>query len=395
MIKVDYANKFTAVATSTNSILIYDNSNYNLLTNFVGHTGFIYDIAFNPDKERFALYSGSEDGTVKVWDIILNKCSQTLVGHKASVRFLSLTNDGKNLISVSADNHIILWKLSNYSVIKSFNFDQNIESLFYFTRVSTGANNREISPYLLIGSEDGSLTEVNLKKDGNFPSIKQLNQPVSYIHYASQIDKLFYLTSEQTIVILGVDLVNSSIKQAELIKIYPAYCQEVLDIKVENKTKHGGFLFATNDNVLKHFNTQTAEIKMFEGHNDFVMNIDIKGDYISTSSKDTTIRVWKIDNESATFDCNCIAVLKGHNEAVNCSALIIKKNLQVVSAGKDQSIKVWDLTSINGEISNKAKIIKQSIHSELAHDEEVSLVKVSPNEKLIASGSYDKQIKVK
>lgn len=396
VMKIDPAGKFLAIASTEHSLFIYDLSNYSLVSTFTGHTNFVYDLAFNPDKEKFILYSASEDGTVKVWDIILNKLLVSLEGHATGVRHIVLTNDGKSLISVSSDSNIVLWKLSNNTVIKSFTYNKPIDSMIYFTK----ANDRELTPCLLIGSEDGSIDQINLKNN-SATSVNFIKQSVIQIYFSPNSKKIYALTSDQTIIHLKCDLVNEDISKAELVRLYPGYCQELLDIKTiynpEADSDVKNFLFSSNDNMLKFYQQQgdtLSSVKIFEGHKDFIMNIEVKKNIISTASKDNTIRLWKFTFENGNFECRCFAVLKGHSEAVNSTGLLLKKGLKVVSGSKDKSIKVWDLTNVSLD-HDKVFVIKQSLHSQtLAHEEEVNLVKVSHNEKLIASGSYDKTIKV-
>jgi WD40 repeat protein len=89
-------------------------------------------------------------------------------------------------------------------------------------------------------------------------------------------------------------------------------------------------------------------------------------------------------------------------------------SLLVCSAGKDKSIKLWDLTDyynsikerveekVNKELSystileefksSKASIVKTSVWTEIAHTQDISFIRVSHNEKLVASGSLDKSV---
>jgi U3 small nucleolar RNA-associated protein 13 len=130
------------------------------------------------------------------------------------------------------------------------------------------------------------------------------------------------------------------------------------------------------------------------------MHIEIKNNLIATSSKDFTVRLWKYYYDSFNnFQCICFAILKGHSEAVNSSAFILKKNYQIVSASKDKSLKLWDFSDIITEDESflnitEPFIIDDAKFSEIPHDEEINMVKISPNEKLIASCSYDKSIKI-
>ena len=67
--------------------------------------------------------------------------------------------------------------------------------------------------------------------------------------------------------------------------------------------------------------------------------------------------------------------------------------------GKDLSIKIWGYeieANIDDYFSEnfKPNLVKTSKISEMGHEEEISVVRYSPNQKLIATGGYDKIIKV-
>lgn len=70
---VDSTQKYVALVMSDKTITVIDTENYNIVSKFVGHSMFINDIIFNPIKKSFQIYSGAEDGVIKVWDILLGK----------------------------------------------------------------------------------------------------------------------------------------------------------------------------------------------------------------------------------------------------------------------------------------------------------------------------------
>merc|ERR1711957_516108 len=67
-IKFDKAFKFIAIATTNHHLLIYDSHKFNLINTFEAHSNFIFDLEFNPDTEKFIIYTASEDGAIKAWD---------------------------------------------------------------------------------------------------------------------------------------------------------------------------------------------------------------------------------------------------------------------------------------------------------------------------------------
>lgn len=70
---IDPTNKFLALMLSDNSIMILESDNYSIVSTFIGHKMFVNDICFSPIKKNFVLYSGSEDGQLRVWDILFGK----------------------------------------------------------------------------------------------------------------------------------------------------------------------------------------------------------------------------------------------------------------------------------------------------------------------------------
>ena len=75
----------------------------------VGHTDDINSVTFSPCSQIIA--SGSEDGTVKLWDVNTLKEIATLDGHSLAVNAVAFTHDGKFLTSGSTDKTIVLWEL--------------------------------------------------------------------------------------------------------------------------------------------------------------------------------------------------------------------------------------------------------------------------------------------
>lgn len=82
-----------------------------LKNTLTGHTDSINCIAMSPDGQILA--SGSEDNTIKVWDLVTGEYIATLEGHEAGVKAVVISSDGQLLVSGSADHTIKLWQLPN------------------------------------------------------------------------------------------------------------------------------------------------------------------------------------------------------------------------------------------------------------------------------------------
>ena len=73
-------------------------------------TNGVLALAATPDSER--VVTGSRDGTVKVWDLTLGAELFTLRGHTGIIEAVTVTPDGKRAISGSRDHTVKVWDLN-------------------------------------------------------------------------------------------------------------------------------------------------------------------------------------------------------------------------------------------------------------------------------------------
>jgi hypothetical protein len=112
---------------------------------FTGHSG-VRSVAFAPDG-RTAL-SGSQDGTLKLWDIATGKEIRTFTGHSNWVTSVAFAPDGRTALSGSYDNTLKLWEVAAGKEIRTFTgHSGEVES------VAFAPDGRSA----LSGSRDGSL----------------------------------------------------------------------------------------------------------------------------------------------------------------------------------------------------------------------------------------------
>jgi len=83
-----------------------------------GHTNRVNSVAFSPDG-RF-LASGSDDNTIKLWDVGTGACLCTLTGHSDAVNAVAFSPDGKSLASGSRDDTIKLWDVETGDLMVTF-----------------------------------------------------------------------------------------------------------------------------------------------------------------------------------------------------------------------------------------------------------------------------------
>jgi WD40 repeat protein len=75
-----------------------------------GHTDWVLSVAFSPDGRLLA--SGSDDETIKLWEVASGSLVRTLTGHTHWVRSVAFSPDGRLLASGSY-KEIKLWDISD------------------------------------------------------------------------------------------------------------------------------------------------------------------------------------------------------------------------------------------------------------------------------------------
>lgn len=176
---------------------------------------------------------------------------------------------------------------------------------------------------------------------------------------------------------------------------------EILDLKLFPDSKH--CVVATNSPLVRIFDTSTFSCQVLDGHTDTVLCVDTSpcGRLIATCGKDKTMRLWSFNND--TSEHACVAVAEGHTEAVGATALSRKTGKYQVggkaarngggafalTVSADRTLKRWNLSSIE-ELCDGETTALQASRSTQAHEKDINVVSVAPNDSLIATGSQDK-----
>ncbi len=323
-----------------------------------GHDHSVYSVSFSPDGKTLA--TGSEDKTIKLWNLEKFEEIHTLKGHLESVKSVSFSPDGKTLATGSEDSTVKLWSLEKFEEICTLKGHlESVES------VSFSPDGK----ILATGSEDSTIKLWSLEKFEEIHTLKGHLESVYSVSFSPDGKTLATGSEDKTIKLWNL-------KTCKVIRTLKGHYGGVWSVSFspDGKTLATG----SADKTIKRWNLRTGKvIRTFKGHYGWIWSVSISpdGKTLATGSADNTIKLWNLERvqESQT--------LEGHAGWVySVSFSPDAKTLATGSA--DNTIKLWNLES------------HQEILTLKGHTGRVRSVSFSPDGKTLATGSEDKTIKL-
>ncbi|KAJ8253903.1 hypothetical protein COCON_G00205150 [Conger conger] len=373
--------------------------------NLKGSAGVVHLVQFHPDSGVLQLFSSSLDCGIRVWDLRSSQCVCVLQSHYSAVTALAFTPDGNTMVSSGRDKICTVWDLKSREVVRTVPVYEAVEAvvllpeggdfsqigvktkgLHFITAGSKGVLRlweASSARCLFTQPPPASAPAPSADEDGAEEEWSQ--RGLTHCLHLPDSARLATVTAEHNILLY--QLPSLALQQQ-----FVGYNDEVLDVKFLGKGD-SHIVVATNSPQLKVFELASRSCQILYGHTDTVLALDIfkKGSMFASCSKDNTVRVWRMDTESG--EVRCLAQGSGHANAVGSISCSRLKESFVVSGSLDYTIKVWDIPEQQGEGEAGEQLL--SVRStEKAHDKDVNSVVVSPNDKLVASGSQDRTVKV-
>jgi WD40 repeat protein len=102
--------KFLVSGSQDQTIRVWNLATGELVHTLKGHRDTVNTVALSPDEQIIA--SGSADKTIKLWHLQSGELLGTFTGHTHTVTALSFTDSGEMLVSGSLDKTIKIWQRS-------------------------------------------------------------------------------------------------------------------------------------------------------------------------------------------------------------------------------------------------------------------------------------------
>ena len=285
-------------------------------------------------QDENQVISGSSEGSINIWSIENGKLLKTIKGHEDPIESLIVTTDGEKIISGSGNKNLKAWDFESGNLLHTFN---NATGLGHPVVITPDGSR-------LISNPAGSIMKVWDLESGEL---------------LLTLDGGWYGLSSIAITANGNRAIACS---ASFIPYEALFGDENSDPK----------------DLVQVWDLRKGELILtLAGHQSWVTKVELTPDESKaiTSSCDNTIRVWDLDSG------NLIHILQGHERDVVDIAISNDGN-HLVSGSLDETLKVWDLES--GEML-------QTIDG---HGDAVDIVSFSPDDTKILSASRDKTIKI-
>jgi U3 small nucleolar RNA-associated protein 13 len=223
-----------------------------------------------------------------------------------------------------------------------------------------------------------------------------------------------YCRSAATIVAVHADqnIIFHSLQFLAMSRHLIGFNDEIVDAvflspspSLDTSQPHDSYIaLATNSALIRTFaasQSQGLDCHLLSGHGDTVLALDCSADrrILISGGKDNTVRVWSpVDGMPGQWAC--VAVGEGHAESVGALAISRKSGVAMpnflVTGSQDSTIKLWDLTGTLSSVNDDAVLPRKlpSLVTQKAHDKDVNSLDISPNDRLLATGSQDKTAKI-
>lgn len=312
----------------------------------LGHSEVINSIALSPDGKY--LLSGSNDKTLKLWEVSTGREIRTLIGHTQEVMSVAFSPDGKHAVSsddhstsMDNENNILLWNIEKGVVVKKIPIRR-----------------KEGKEW-----ERGYTPSVVFSPDGR--------------HIAAGVS----ISNENFIIIYDLETGRSVKEFSGGPEHFPTYIAFSPDGNYLVSGSGGLFADISKDNAVRLWDVKTGkEIKRFIGHTKGIMSVAFSpdGGYLASGSRDETVILWNIKSGKKERIFN--------NHGPYASIAFSPDGKYLVSAAFSD-IKLWNVTTGQNIFTHQKEYKKFNPTS--TYSRKFKSTAFSPDGGYIAAGYHD------
>lgn len=358
-----------------------------------GCRGVLSALKFNPESKTKNVFAVGDDNIIRGWNYETRQLAFTLDGHLSKVTSLSFSEDGKFLVSSGRDKVLILWDLMSGKQVRVVPTYETIESVVVLpnnTKLPSKCKFDDGKVYAASAGEHGivklwEMNSANVVYEQENSLISKANEDeglaITHMLYNKKVSQVALVSVDHNIIMHNISTFFCT-------KQFIGFSAEILDIAFVGK-KCRYLAVATNSSDIKVYDTVDMNCQIVKGHTDIVLSLASLRNYLLSSSKDNTVRMWELD--PSNFTIRCVGIGTKHTKTVGSVAFGKISHTTFASVSQDSCLKLW---SVPKTFSADTVINLNCIATEIAHKEDINCVTISPNDKMIATTSQDKTAKL-
>ncbi|XP_011503744.1 PREDICTED: transducin beta-like protein 3 [Ceratosolen solmsi marchali] len=379
------------------SVRLWDLKYHVCIHNLKGTVGVVNIVYYHPNLKKEIVFATADDYAIHGWNIKTGLKEMTLEGHFSKVTSLTVHEDGVHALSSGRDKVLILWDLIKKISLRILPVFECIEGAFIIPNTANlpiPKIKTKSSIYAASAGENGIVKIWEMKSgrmlfhqtNSLIPAAKEENSlAVKHLLYNAKDNNIGLVSTNHNILIY-------TLNKFECKKQLIGFIDEILDI-VYLGSGESHLAVATNTSDIKLYELTTMNCQILCGHTNIILSLgssQANRNLLISSDKDKCVRLWLMDEKTKIV--NCIALGIKHTAAVGCVALSQIEIKFFVSVSQDFCLKLWDLPENLSYTGTEVSL--NAINTVMAHQKDINSVVVSPNDKLIATGSQDKTAKL-
>ena len=297
---------------------------------FKGHTGGIRTVAVTPDS--MIIISGSDDCTLRVWEMNSGKCLDTLEGHTYGVLSVAVTPDGKRAVSGSDDTTVRVWELRSGRCLTIY--EGHITPVYAVAITPDGRR-------VITGSADGSVQIWEIDSGHLITTVKGHFHSVRGVTVTPDSRQFISGSMDNTVRVWRQDPRHSPAK-------LKGHSGSVWGVAMTPNGQH--IISGSADGTVRMWELDSGRcLATLEGHTNSVYGVAATPDScrVISGSEDKTVRVWEVASG------RCIATLEGHTGSV-FGVAVTPDGQHLVSGSLDKTVRVWEIPSNDNKSAESA-----------------------------------------
>ena len=452
VVTVDPTSNYLATGSADGVVKVWDIHRGFITHVFKGHGGIISALTFHlssstrddtgPTPQRLLLATGSVDTRLRIFDLTSSASRATnvkpllvLEGHVSVPRGLAFSTDDRWLISGGRDAVVLVWDLQDCLqtsrqakkrkgndvspfLAKTIPVHERVEALGIIdTTENVGSSTGASKLRFYTGGEKGVLRIWDAKDNRVLATFgEQHNENSEDAEEQLSILDVIYAPRASTLVSIHADqnILFHSLHSLSLSRQLVGFNDEIVDatfLTSDSSSSIGKdthLAIATNSPLIRIYSLSASsglDARLVSGHGDTVLTLGHSQDrrIFASGSKDKSARIWApLADGSGAW--GCIAVCDGHAESVGALAMSHNsgdKSRFLFTGSQDRTVKMWDLDGLPltcpvppaGEGAFEP-LRPRSPLTQKVHDKDINSLDISPNDKLLATGSQDKTAKI-